>query len=46
MFLFVVLVYGEVFISDKVIIFVFIWSVLVIFSVDGLKVGYVVWCVC
>ncbi|QKU90568.1 EamA family transporter RarD [Vibrio cholerae] len=40
MFLLAVLVYGEAFTSDKAITFAFIWSALVIFSVDGLKTGH------
>ncbi len=40
MFLLAVLVYGEAFTSDKAITFAFIWSALVIFSVDGLKAGH------
>lgn len=37
MFLLAVLVYGEVFTSDKAITFAFIWGALVVFSFDGLK---------
>ncbi|MBY7984973.1 EamA family transporter RarD [Vibrio fluvialis] len=39
MFLLAVLVYGENFSADKAITFAFIWSALVIFSVDGLTQG-------
>ncbi|EKO3443313.1 EamA family transporter RarD [Vibrio fluvialis] len=39
MFLLAVLVYGETFSADKAITFAFIWSALVIFSVDGLTQG-------
>ncbi|MBY7783230.1 EamA family transporter RarD [Vibrio fluvialis] len=39
MFLLAVLVYGENFSADKTITFAFIWSALVIFSVDGLTQG-------
>ncbi len=39
MFLLAVLVYGEAFSADKAITFAFIWSALVIFSVDGLTQG-------
>ncbi|MBL4243624.1 EamA family transporter RarD [Vibrio fluvialis] len=39
MFLLAVLVYGENFSADKAITFAFIWSALMIFSVDGLTQG-------
>ena len=37
MFLLAVLVYGEAFSADKAITFAFIWSALVLFSLDGIK---------
>ncbi|NIY85081.1 EamA family transporter RarD [Vibrio hepatarius] len=37
MFLLAVLIYGEVFTSDKAVTFAFIWAALLVFSFDGLK---------